>query len=64
MTKTQLKEQAQDHLLQGMANALLAHREGVYGEPDEEMIAEMEKQAKRAMKFFGVDFFPGLGSVN
>ena len=62
-TRTEIKHAAQDDLLQGMAQAILAHEEGAYGEPDAERIEEMRKQARRAMKLFGVSFQPGIGSA-
>lgn len=64
MTKTERKHAAQDALMQGMANAMLAESEGAYGEPDEAMIEEMRKQAKRAMKLYGFAFMPGIGRVD
>jgi hypothetical protein len=63
MSRTELKHKAQDELLGGMANAILAHLEGAYGEPDKVLLEEMHKQAQRAMKLFGVNSYPGLGEV-
>jgi len=62
MDKLERKCRAQDKLLAGMANMILAYSEGVYGPVDEEMLSEMKKQAARAMNFFGVNSFPGLGN--
>lgn len=61
MTKTAIKHSAQDSLLQGMANMILAVEEGCYGTPDEAELAEMRKQAQRVMKLFNVTEFNGLG---
>ena len=64
MTKTELKHSAQDDLLQGMANAILAESEGAFGAPDETKIEEMRKQAKRVMKMYGISFMPGIGRID
>lgn len=64
MNATETKETAQNELLGGMANAILAIREGNYGEPDEVLIAAMLKQAKRVMKLFGFESYPGLGNAD
>ena len=63
MTRTEIKHKAQDNLLQGMAQTILAHTEGTYGEPDHREIEEMQKQAKRVMKLFGVISQPGIGNA-
>lgn len=61
--RTALKDTAQNDLLRGMVNAILTHEEGAYGAPDEAVIEEMRAQARRVMKLFGFESYPGLGSV-
>lgn len=56
MTKTEIKHRAQDRLLGFMAEAIYRAEE----DGDHDMAAEMQRQARRAMTLFGVDFFPGL----
>jgi len=58
MTKTEAKQTAQDYLLQGMSNAILGELESG-GDP--KVIEAMREQAKRVMKLYGYESFPGIG---
>lgn len=60
MTKTELKHRAQDRLLGWMVEAIYRAED----EGEAEMAAEMQRQARRAMTLFGVDFFPGIADRN
>lgn len=62
MASRETKHRAQDELLSGMANAILGEHEAY--QPDTVLIAEMQQQARRVMKFFGVESYPGLGSTD
>lgn len=60
MTRTEIKEKAQNEVLAGVANALLAAVENDF-EPH--IIEEMREQALRVMKFFGFVSYPGIGAL-
>jgi len=59
MSKTDIKHQAQDCLLAYMANAILAAQER--GD-DPAVIDELNRQAARAMRMFGVTAYAGINS--
>lgn len=59
-SKTEIKHQAQDEILDSIASLIASHQEGTYGVPDEEIIEALRKQAKRVMKMFSVEEFPGI----
>ena len=58
MTKTEIKQTAQDYLLQGMENTILGELEA---KGDPLVIEAMRWQARRVLKLFGCDSFPGIG---
>ena len=58
MTKTETKHTAQDFLIDGMLNAILAENEAY--EPDQELIDEMRRQAIRVCNLFNIPSKPGL----
>lgn len=51
---------AQDELLRGALNAIAAEKEQPYGTPDVDLIEEMEKQARRIAKLFGILSHPEI----
>jgi hypothetical protein len=58
MTKTEIKQTAQDYLLQGLANAISMETNDA---DDPAVLEAMRGQARRVMKMFGYDSFPGIG---
>jgi len=58
MTKTEIKQTAQDYLLQGLANAISMETNDA---DDPAVLEAMRGQARRVLKMFGYDSFPGIG---
>jgi hypothetical protein len=60
MTKTEIKQQAQDAIMQRLADSLLiADEQG----DDAQVIDEMRRQAARIGKLFGYRSWPGIGQI-
>lgn len=59
MSKT-IKEIAQAKLIQGMADALFSYTSGTYGEPTQEVIDSMKKQAASIARKWGYSSWPGI----
>lgn len=58
MTKTAIKWTAQDYLLQAMSNAISMETNDA---DDPAVLEAMRGQARRVLKMFGYDSFPGIG---
>lgn len=61
-TRREIKIAAQDSLLLDIANGILGTIENDLS--DVATINEMYVQATRVMRLFGVDSFPGLGTID
>lgn len=62
MTPRQRKNAAQEELMAFMMNAILAEQES-YAGTDNDLVKEMQKQARRVAKLFHYTHYVGLGKI-